>query len=44
MQAAQMVIVAISNAQIQVVLAVDITTAVPTTTPHIPGVHLCGLL
>ena len=43
MQAAQMVIVAISNAQIQVVLAVDITTA-NTTTPHMPGVHLCGLL
>lgn len=25
-------------------ISVDITTAVPTTTPHMPGVHLCGLL
>jgi len=25
-------------------LSVDITTAEPTTTTHMPGVHLCGLL
>ena len=25
-------------------ISVDITAAVPTTTPHMPGVHLCGLL